>query len=184
MSTSLSNLGIVLTDGTIIYSNTTFSFATGTKMLFVQSAAPTGWTKDTANTDTMLRITSGSTGGSSGGSRTFSSALTSKSISGGSSSGSASFNFTSSATLSISQMISHGHPTNFVTGYGTATTNPGSDMTAASPGSVISSELNSVGGGGSHTHSYGESHDHSWSYSGDSLNFSVKYVDVITAIKN
>ena len=34
----------------------------GTKMLFQQTAAPTGWTKDTAHTDKALRLTSGTVG--------------------------------------------------------------------------------------------------------------------------
>ncbi len=38
----------------------------GTKMLFVQSAAPTGWTQDTSKNDYMLRIVSGTGGGSGG----------------------------------------------------------------------------------------------------------------------
>jgi len=42
------------------------AFPSGTKMLFQQTAAPTGWTKDTTHNDKALRITSGtvSTGGS------------------------------------------------------------------------------------------------------------------------
>lgn len=183
MSTSLSNLGVVLTDGTVIYSNTTFSFASGTKMLFVQSAAPTGWTKDVANTDTMLRVTSGSTGGSSGGSRTFSSALTSKSISGGSSTGSSSGSTSSATTLSVSQINSHRH--SGIPSYSTSTSNiSASGDPGAAPDDILQSGVGYTGGGGSHTHSYGESHSHSWSYSGDSINFAVKYVDVITAAKD
>ena len=37
-------------------------FASGTKMLFQQTAAPTGWTKDTTHNDKALRITSGTVG--------------------------------------------------------------------------------------------------------------------------
>ena len=36
------------------------AFPAGTKMLFVQTAAPTGWTKDTDQNDKALRIVSGS----------------------------------------------------------------------------------------------------------------------------
>ena len=43
----------------------------GTTMLFFQAAAPTGWTKSTANTDATLRVVSG-TGGVSDGSVNFS----------------------------------------------------------------------------------------------------------------
>ena len=45
-------------------------FPSGTKMLFQQSSAPTGWTKDTAHNDKALRVVSGSVG--SGGSHGFS----------------------------------------------------------------------------------------------------------------
>jgi len=45
--------------------------AAGTTMLFFQAAAPTGWTKSTANTDATLRVVSG-TGGVSDGSVNFS----------------------------------------------------------------------------------------------------------------
>ena len=43
-------------------------FPSGTKMLFQQTTAPTGWTKDTTHNDKALRVVSGvvSSGGSSG----------------------------------------------------------------------------------------------------------------------
>lgn len=37
-------------------------FPTGTKMLFQQTAAPTGWTKDTTHNDKALRVVSGTAG--------------------------------------------------------------------------------------------------------------------------
>lgn len=57
-------------------------FAPGTRMLFAQSTAPTGWTKDTtaAINDSALRIVTGSTG--IGGSVNFSAAFTNKTVSG------------------------------------------------------------------------------------------------------
>ena len=42
------------------------TFASGTKMTFFQSAAPTGWTQNTDDNDKALRVVSG-TGGSTGG---------------------------------------------------------------------------------------------------------------------
>lgn len=50
----------------------------GTKMLFVQTAAPTGWTKDTDQNDKALRIVSGAA--STGGSTAFSSIFASRTI--------------------------------------------------------------------------------------------------------
>ena len=47
-------------------------FPSGTKMLFHQSAAPTGWTKQTTINDSALRVVSGTSGGGTGGSVAFS----------------------------------------------------------------------------------------------------------------
>lgn len=49
------------------------AFPAGTKMLFQQTAAPTGWTKDTTHDDKALRVVSGTA--SNGGSIAFSTAL-------------------------------------------------------------------------------------------------------------
>ena len=46
------------------------AFASGTKMLFQQSTAPTGWTKDTTHDDKALRVVTGTAG--SGGTNAFS----------------------------------------------------------------------------------------------------------------
>ena len=50
----------------------------GTKMLFVQTSAPTGWTKDTDQDDKVIRIVSGtpSTGGATAFSSVFGSGKT------------------------------------------------------------------------------------------------------------
>lgn len=50
----------------------------GTKMLFQQTAAPSGWTKDTTHNDKALRVVSGTA--SSGGSTEFSSVFASRTI--------------------------------------------------------------------------------------------------------
>ncbi len=49
------------------------AFASGTKMLFQQTAAPTGWTKDTTHDDKALRVVTGTA--SSGGTNSFSSRI-------------------------------------------------------------------------------------------------------------
>ena len=51
----------------------------GTVMLFFQAAAPTGWTKSTANDDKAIRIVSG-TGGGTGGSTAFTSVFAARTI--------------------------------------------------------------------------------------------------------
>jgi hypothetical protein len=71
-------------------------FASGTVMLFVQAAAPFGWTQSTTHNDKALRIVS-TAGGGFGGSNAFST------IFGASSN-------TQPTTLSLSQTPSHVHP--------------------------------------------------------------------------
>jgi hypothetical protein len=68
--------------GTIYFgSNKADSFPSGTAMLFLQAAAPTGWTKSTTHNNKMLRIVS-SSGGGSGGSAALSTAWSSVALSG------------------------------------------------------------------------------------------------------
>ena len=141
------------------------AFPSGTVMLFVQSAAPTGWTKSTAHNDKALRVVSGSV--SSGGSVAFSSAFASQAVSGSVSIG--------ATTLSTAQMPSHNHT---YTSYsqslyidsGTNIYVPRSDI------GVGSGPTGAQGGGGSHTHSA--------SFTGAAINMAVQYVDVILATKN
>lgn len=56
------------------------AFAAGTRMLFVQTAAPTGWTKDTTHNDKALRLVNGTVG--TGGTVPFSTAFASKTVTG------------------------------------------------------------------------------------------------------
>lgn len=145
------------------------AFPSGTVMLFVQSAAPTGWTKSTAHNDKALRVVSGSV--SSGGSVAFSTAFASQAVSGS----------VGSTTLSIEQMPSHNHPfadSYYQPGQGVPT-HAGyiglynysyvSDGATTGPGNVAPQ-----GGGGSHTHSF----------TGTAINMAVQYVDVIICTKN
>lgn len=59
---------------------TVSSIPSGTKMLFVQTSAPTGWTKLTSADNAALRIVSGAAG--SGGSTNFTAAFTSQTVTG------------------------------------------------------------------------------------------------------
>jgi hypothetical protein len=77
------------------------AFPSGTVMLFVQTAAPTGWTKSTTHNDKALRIVSGTA--STGGSVAFTTAFAS-----GLSAG--------NTTLSTTQMPSHAHSFTAVVG--------------------------------------------------------------------
>ena len=69
----------------------------GTKMLFAQSSAPTGWTKSTTNNDRALRVVSGNSGGNQGGgTRNFSALFTNTRDTGG-------------RGLNVDQLPSHRH---------------------------------------------------------------------------
>lgn len=105
------------------------SFPSTTAMLFVQTAAPTGWTKSTTHNDKTLRVVSGTA--SSGGSNSFTTALVN------------SFN-SGATTLSTTQIPSHQH-TAFVAG-GATSFDPGGTTTTSS------GNTGATGGGGSHTH--------------------------------
>lgn len=164
----LTQAGITFGDGTS-QSTASTGFPTGTVMLFVQTAAPTGWTKSTVHNDKALRVVSGSV--SSGGSVAFSTAFASRSLS------------IDGTTLSISQMPSHDHPwsgtsgsqavtgSNYqtITGYGYK----GYYSTYARFIEVYGASGNVAPQGG------GQSHAHS-----GSLNMAVQYVDVILATKD
>lgn len=133
-------------------------FDAGTKALFVQSAAPTGWTKDTTHNDKALRIVSGAAG--SGGALGFLGAFASRAMTGS----------VGATTLTIAQIPSHGHtPTSGDSGSGVYLgSGNGNNLNTTRTG------IGSNGGGGSHTHSMGM----------DNLNMSVQYVDAIIATKD
>lgn len=73
------------------------SLPTGTAMLFVQTAAPTGWTKSVTHNDKALRIVSGAAG--SGGSVAFTTAFASKAVTG----------TNTAVAITEAQMPSHSH---------------------------------------------------------------------------
>lgn len=154
------------------------AFAAGTVMLFGQTAAPTGWTKQTTNNDAALRVVSGTVG--SGGSGGFSSVFTSRTPQGSVSlSGSI-----GSTTLDSSQIPSHNHTLGLTSRAGSQWTvnRPpawgGDDAT--SPGGTKYATSDATGGGGSHNHSFSGS----GSFTGTAMDFAVKYVDTIMATKD
>lgn len=111
----------------------TQAFPTGTKMLFNQTAAPTGWTKDTTNNDnSAIRVVTGSVG--TGGSDDFTTTF---------GSGKA----TASHTLTTSEIPAHTHTINSSTGSGW----PGIALANQSPTAMVGS-TGSTGGGGGHSH--------------------------------
>ena len=139
----------------------TASFPTGTVMLFVQTAAPTGWTKSTTHNDKALRVISGTVG--TGGSVAFTTAFASQAVSG--------TNGTSGATtLSTAQIPAHTHD------YGLSNT-VGTVGTATNSNRANGATTTSTGGGGSHTHPAA-------TFTGTAINLAVSYVDVIIATKD
>ena len=109
-------------------------FASGTRMSFQQTAAPTGWTKDTtaAINDSILRFVTGSVT-PSGGSVAFST-WNAQTATGG-------------TTLTIAQMPAHTH------GYPETTTSGAAGASSGRPVSnFVTVQTQSTGGSGSHDH--------------------------------
>lgn len=132
-------------------------FPSGTTTLFVQTAAPTGWTKSTAHNDKTLRVVSGAAG--NGGSVAFSTAFASQAVLG-----------------SISVLgVANGYALTNADLPGAAILNNGGGLVGASGGSF------GVGGGGMHGHTWTAT---SQSFTGTAINMAVQYVDVIIASKN
>ena len=159
-------------------------FPTSTAMLFVQTAAPTGWTKSTTHDNKALRIVSGSA--SSGGSVAFTTAFASQtpagtvsvSVSAGTlgvgigtlavanttATGTLSGGSVGNTTLTTSQMPSHTHTMNNVGSCGESYGSFGQGVPNAATATT-----NATGGGGSHNHSFtaptfsGTAHNHTLS---------------------
>jgi hypothetical protein len=147
----------------------------GTKMLFQQTAAPTGWTKDTTHNNKALRVVSGTAG--SGGSVAFTTAFASQAVSG--SIGSTTAGGTvANHTLSTARIPSHSHTT---TGFRTLSGPVSFGGTGATMGA--SSGTGNTGGGEAHSHGFsGASHTHS--FTGSAIDLEVQYVDLIIATKD
>jgi hypothetical protein len=173
MPSSLVNTGVQFPDNTI---QTTAAVATpsvipaGTVMLFVQTAAPTGFTKSTTHDNKALRIVSGtaSTGGTVAFTTAFSStrAVTVSTISGSA----------GNTTLSTPQIPSHTHRSaRFIAApYSGGLAYP----REANQPEVGGPESTATGGGGAHSHPF------SFSSGSGTVDLAVQYVDVIIAVKD
>lgn len=149
----------------------------GTAMMFVQTAAPTGWTKSAAHNNKALRVVSGAA--SSGGSVDFTTAFASQAVTG----------TTDNTTLTIAQMPLHGHPTRVSEDDGGGSDQTGGMMLnnstggggvnsyPAYTGAVSNTAGEQVGGTGG-----GQPHNHT--FTGDAIDMDVQYVDVIIATKD
>ena len=177
------------------------AFPSGTKMLFNQTAAPTGWTKDaTNNNDSALRVVTGTAG--TGGSVAFSTAMATPAVAGsvgltgnlaaGNLAVSMSGNI-SDTTLSTAQIPSHTH--NAAVRFGNSGTAANTTFHAGrnnvqSNGTAATA---AAGGGAAHNHAHNLSGSMSGvpgvgnlagSLSSSTATINVKYVDVIVAAKD
>ena len=138
---------------------------TGTKMMFVQTAAPTGWTKDTTHNNKALRVVSGTA--STGGTVAFTTAFASKAVSG----------TVGSTTLTTAQIPSHNHTTTNNNAYAG---NVASDSTFA----YARADKNLAAGTTFSTAANGSSGSHNHTFTGTAIDMAVQYVDVIIATKD
>lgn len=137
-------------------------FDSGTLMLFQQTSAPTGWTKQTTHNDKALRVVSGTAG--SGGSVAFSTAMGTPSVD-------TSAMSAGSHTLTSAQMPSHRHS---ITAYGYPSSG-GPLGPLGGAGSGYTDYTNYTGSSGSHSHSISGS---------ATATINVNYVDIIIASKD
>lgn len=147
------------TDGSIdsAHLHTNAVFASGTKMIFNQTAAPTGWTKVTSSNDVALRVVSGTVG--TGGSVAFETAFASQTI--------------PTHTLTTAEMPAHTHSwhTGWEDAYDVSPYNTSRFHQTGGQNAQRSTGVStSTGGGGAHGHG--------------SVNLDVSYVDVIIATKD
>ena len=178
MASSLVATGVQFPDNSIQTTAAASVIPAGTVMLFAQTAAPTGFTKNTSTgNNTALRLVTGTA--STGGSVAFTTAFASQTPSGTVSvSGSA-----GNTTLSTPQIPSHSHPMPTTVGQPENFTGSGFVQTSGPERSPSTGPLttNATGGGGSHSHPLTIS---SATFSGSAINLAVSYVDVIRATKD
>lgn len=141
-------------------------FPAGTAMLFVQTTAPTGWTKSTTHNDKALRVVSGTA--SSGGTTAFSSVFAAR-------------------TISTSNLPSHTH-TGTTSAEGnhqhaytvTSINNLTGIQTGGGAAANSSGSATSTGGAGAHSHTFTTDA----TGGGTAMDFAVQYVDTIIATKD
>ena len=194
--TAAGAVGNVLTSDGSVWTSSAIpiqGFPSGTVMLFVQTTAPTGWTKSTTHDNKALRVVSGTV--TTGGSVAFTTAFASQAVSG----------TVGGTALTEAQMPSHSHT------YSGTTNNPSITMSGTfnagkPPGAsgVFTQVSSVVAGSGSgaqpsgsqysynttHTHTFsgttagaGSTTSHTHGFTGTAINLAVQYVDVIIATK-
>lgn len=132
------------------------TFAGGTKMLFAQASAPSGWTQDVTDTanNRMLRVVNGAGAGTGGSSSPIASHTHS----------------TASHQLTIAEIPSHGHAISPTIRIGNGTDGTAGAVSGANPSTIITAS--DTGGDGSHGH-------------GDTgASFTPRYLNIILCSKN
>jgi hypothetical protein len=182
------------TNGNVLTSNgTTWTssaaaggFPAGTAMLFVQTAAPTGWTKSTTHDNKALRVVSGTAG--SGGSVAFTTAFASQSVAG----------TVGATTLTTAQMPQHSHTATVTDSGHTHDSGSGAGRRFLYTGTGGSGSINGTGTGlftslstasattgiSVSNANNGSSNSHDHTFTGTAINLAVQYVDVIIATKD
>lgn len=151
----------------LIFGDGRYAFPAGTRLAFNQTAAPTGWTKDTtaALNDTAMRIVTGAVG--SGGSVALSTATYTPTITTAVGTLAA-----ASHALTIAEMPSHTSvPSNTLTG--------GILYTAFGGSTLLPNAATSQGGGGGHTHTISGAP----TATSSAITLALKYNDFIIAVK-
>lgn len=164
MPVSMNATQIVFNDSSTLSTN---PVPTGTLMLFQQTAAPTGWTKQTTHNDKALRVVSGTA--SSGGTSVFTTVFANQTPTINTSGLSA-----GATTLSTTQMPSHNHTINFGGNFEYG----GPYLSGPYYGTGGANGTSYAGGNGSHSHSM------SGSATSSAITLNVQYVDLIIASKN
>ena len=170
-----SNGNVLTSNGSTWTSAAASGFPSGTVMLFAQTAAPTGFTKNTTTGDnSALRVVTGtaSTGGSVGFTTAFASQTPTGSVSVTSISGTV-----GNTTLSTPQIPSHSHVFGKVNGPAPRSYSVLQNNYTGAPEST-----QNTGGGGAHNHPFSGSG--SGTFTGNAINLAVQYIDVIRATKD
>ena len=160
------------------------AFPSGTKLLFQQTNAPTGWTKDTTHNNKALRVVNGAVG--SGGTVAFTTAFASQAVAGtvGNQTATGTVSGTVGDTaLTLAQIPAHSHTVPVRSGSG------GSSGISFSTGLSTASTVatSSEGSSAVHTHTFSGSFSgvaHSHTFTGTAIDLAVQYVDVIIATKD
>ncbi len=172
------------------------AFPSGTKMIFQQTSAPTGWTKVTSSVDNKaLRVVSGSAG--SGGSNAFSNTFASRGINANSGNATQGGNVSvanstaggnvsvanastggnvNSHTLSTNEMPSHSHSYTLYTHTPRGERDGDAQQVRFVNNNQNSQNTGNAGGSGGHSHGFtGGSHNHNANFSGSAHNHNATF---------